>query len=404
MNIGIDARFFGPKDKGYGRYTKQLIGNLEKADRENQYFVFLRKNSWEEYKPENPNFKKVLADYKWYGWKEQIFLPIQLKKHKLDLVHFTHFNVPILYSAPWFSFKRNFQRKRKFIVTIHDLTLRHFSTRKKSLKNLFFYPFKNLAYRIVLRHAIKNSKRIIAISEHTKKDILKHYKVNPDKIKVIYDGVQENFKFKTFLSARQVLNPGLSPNLKSQIKKPYLLYVGNAYPHKNLKRLILAFEKLVEDNLDYQLILVGGDDYFYKRLKLKIKNCLFVDKAGKSETKDRISLPGFVSDKELDSLYRNATLYIFPSLCEGFGLPALEAMIRKLPVISSNFTCLPEILGKAVLYFNPLDVNDIAQTIKKALLNESLRKNLIEKGLKQIEKYNWRKTAKETLDLYKTII
>lgn len=176
MNIGIDARFFGAKDKGFGRYTEQLIRSLEKLDHKNQYFIFLRKDSWKEYQPKNPNFKKILANYKWYGWKEQMFLPLKLKKYKLDLVHFTHFNVPIFY-------------KGRFIVTIHDLTLRHFPTFKKNFKNLIFYPFKNLAYRIVFRQAIKNSEKIIAVSEYTKKDILRYYKINPEKINVIYEGI-----------------------------------------------------------------------------------------------------------------------------------------------------------------------------------------------------------------------
>ena len=179
LKIGIDARFFGPKDKGFGRYTQQLVEHLEKIDPlagGNQYFIFLRKDSWKEYKPNSPNFKKVLADYKWYGIKEQILLLLKLKKYKLDLVHFTHFNVPIFYWG-------------KFVVTIHDLTLRHFPTCRKNLKNLIFYPFKNLAYRIVFRHAIKSSENIIAISEYTKKDILKYYQVDPNKIKIIYEGI-----------------------------------------------------------------------------------------------------------------------------------------------------------------------------------------------------------------------
>lgn len=174
--IGIDARFFGPQDKGFGRYTQKLIEHLERIDSDNQYFVFLRKQRWEEYQPKNKNFEKVLADYKWYGWKEQILLPAKLKKHDLDLMHFTHFNVPLLCN-------------RKFVVTIHDLTLRKFPTHKKNLKNLIFYPFKNLGYRIVFKHAIKNSEKIIAISEFTKKDILNYYQVDPNKIKVIYEGV-----------------------------------------------------------------------------------------------------------------------------------------------------------------------------------------------------------------------
>lgn len=154
--------------------------------------------------------------------------------------------------------------------------------------------------------------------------------------------------------------------MKELPKKPYILYVGNDYPHKNLKRLKLAFKKVVEDGLDYQLILI---------------------------TK-------FVSEQELDNLYRNASLFVSPSLSEGFGLPPLEAMARGVPVVSSNATSLPEILGDAALYFNPLDINDMAEKIKKALTEENLRKKLIEKGFEQIKKYSWRKMAEETLKAY----
>ena len=154
--------------------------------------------------------------------------------------------------------------------------------------------------------------------------------------------------------------------MKELAEKPYILYVGNDYPHKNLKRLNLAFKKVVEDGLDYQLILITE----------------------------------FVSEQELDNLYRNASLFVFPSLSEGFGLPPLEAMARGVPVASSNATCLPEILGDAAIYFNPLDIDDMAEKIKKALLDEGLRNNLIEKGFEQIKKYSWQKMAEETLKIY----
>ncbi len=149
-------------------------------------------------------------------------------------------------------------------------------------------------------------------------------------------------------------------------EKPYILYVGNAYPHKNLKRLNLAFEKVKQDGLNYELVLITD----------------------------------FVDDKELDNLYRNASLFVFPSLSEGFGLPPLEAMARGVAVVSSNATSLPEILGDGALYFNPLDIDDMAEKIKKALTDENLRKKLIEKGFEQVKKYSWRKMAEETLELY----
>lgn len=151
-----------------------------------------------------------------------------------------------------------------------------------------------------------------------------------------------------------------------ELHKPYILYVGNDYYHKNLARLKLAFKKIIEGGLDYELVLITE----------------------------------FVSDEELDSLYKNACLFVFPSLSEGFGLPPLEAMARGLPVTSSYSTCLPEILGDAAIYFNPLDINDIANQIKKALLDKDLRKKLIQKGFEQIKKYSWEKMAKETLKIY----
>jgi glycosyltransferase involved in cell wall biosynthesis len=176
MKIGIDARFFGAKDKGPGKYTENLIKELEKIDFKNQYFIFLRKKRWDEYNPQNPNFKKVLANYEWYSWKEQLLFPFKIRKYKLDLMHFTHFNAPIFYRG-------------KFIITIHDLILRHFPTSRKNLRNFLFYPFKELAYRIAFGRAVRRAEKIIAVSQYTKDDILKYYKINPDKIKVIYEGV-----------------------------------------------------------------------------------------------------------------------------------------------------------------------------------------------------------------------
>ena len=154
--------------------------------------------------------------------------------------------------------------------------------------------------------------------------------------------------------------------MKEYPKNPYVLYVGNDYPHKNLKRLKLAFDKLNTEGLDYKLIL-------------NIK---------------------FVSEKELDNLYKNASLFVFPSLYEGFGLPPLEAMARGVAVISSKASCLPEILGEAAIYFDPLDVDDMARQIKKALTNKDLKQDLIKKGFEQIKKYDWAEMARKTLAVY----
>jgi glycosyltransferase involved in cell wall biosynthesis len=149
----------------------------------------------------------------------------------------------------------------------------------------------------------------------------------------------------------------------------YILYVGNNYPHKNLERLKLAHQKLIEGGLDYELILATG----------------------------------YVSDEELDKLYKNASLFVFPSLSEGFGLPPLEAMKRGIVVASSNTTCLPEILGDAAIYFDPLSIDDMAEKLKKALTNIELRERLIKEGYERIKKYDWQKMAIETLEIYKNV-
>lgn len=327
MRIGIDARFFGAKDKGIGRYTENLIRNLEEINIKNQYFIFLKKERWEDYQPANQNFRKILVG-------RSLFWFLKLKKYKLDLIHFTHYKVPPC--------------KVKFILTVHDLIWQKFP---------IFSFIKRLIYKIFFNLAIKKSEKIIAVSNYVKEDILKKYKINPQEIVVIYEGVSPARSAKRSFGGRG--------------KKPYILYVGNDYPHKNLKRLKLAFEKLVkEHNLDYQLILV---------------------------TK-------FVSEEELDKLYRNAAIFVFPSLSEGFGLPPLEAMARGVPVVSSNATCLPEVLGIGAIYFNPVDIDDIVEKIKKVLYNKDLRNELINRGYAQIKKYSWREMARQNLEIYDSIL
>lgn len=369
MRIGIDARFFGSIGKGLGRYTQKLIENLEKTDSENRYFVFLRRENWEEYRPKNKNFVKVLADIPWYGFREQIQFPKILKKHSLDVVHFPHFNVPVSF-------------KGKFVVTIHDLILLRYPTKRASALSPLAYFFKKMAYGFVIRRAVRKSEKIIAVSKHTKKDIEKYFGVPGEKISVTYEAVDIAGKA-----------PGVSDgNIleKYGIIKPFLLYVGNAYPHKNLERLVLVFREIAKKHPHLHLALVGKEDYFYRRLKKFVsenfaKKVIFTD---------------FVPDEHLGVVYREALLYVFPSLYEGFGLPPLEAMVRNIPVASSSASCLPEILGDAAAWFDPEGMANMAETIEKAIADGDLRKKLIEKGREQVRKYSWEKMARETLEIY----
>ena len=365
--IGIDARFYGPRQKGLGRYVQKLVDNLEKVDSDNQYIIFLRKENWSEYRPKNPNFKKVLADYPWYGIREQFLMPLKIWQQRIDLMHFPHFNLPVFCFSP-------------FVVTIHDLVLRRFPTRRASKLSPISYWLKNIAYRIVISSAISRSKKIITVSNYTKEDILKYFKVDPNKIEVIYEGRPDKSINNTIV--------------KNNITRPYLLYVGNAYPHKNLEQLVFAFKKLIDDHqMNLGLVLVGEIDYFYKRLMNACPKALL----------DKIVFTDFLPDDDLNVLYQNASVYVFPSLYEGFGLPPLEAMSYSLPVVSSKAACLPEILGSAAIYFNPEDTSEMASQIKKVLEDKKLRQKLISLGQQRIKKYSWSKTALQTFELYRAV-
>ncbi|TAK96478.1 glycosyltransferase family 1 protein [Patescibacteria group bacterium] len=374
MRIGIDARFYGSVGKGLGRYTQKLIEQLERIDSKNQYVIFLRQENFDEYQPKNKNFQKVLANYQWYTLAEQIHLPRLLKKAKLDLVHFPHFNVPLAYRG-------------KFVITIHDLILLHFPTRRGSTLSPLRYWGKFLAYRWVIWSALRRAERVITVSHFTKKDILSHYAIPERKIVVTHEGcgmpeiVQNSPATEKILHAYGIL-------------KPYILYVGNAYPHKNLERLARAFLLLQKQHSQLQLVLVGKSDYFYNQLQKLVER----------ESIPRVRFAGFVAESDLPAVYQQAEAYVFPSLYEGFGLPPLEAMAEQVPVVASNHACMREILGGAAEYFDATQEEQIAEAINRVLTDQPLRAFLIEKGRQQIKQYDWQSMAKVTKKIYEAVV
>lgn len=382
MRIGIDARFFGTIGKGLGRYTQKLIENLESIDSINEYFIFLRKENFDEYLPKNPRFKKVLANFRWYTISEQINMPRLLNKYNLDLVHFPHFNVPLFY-------------RKNFIITIHDLILIHYPTVRGTTLNPLFYWLKYAAYKIVIKSAIRRAKKIIAVSNFTKNDILKHYKIPENKIIATYEACDFPGDIKGAGDDSILKKYGLPAGRHGIIKpclpagKPYILYVGNAYPHKNLEALVLGFKEF-RRSLEYQLVLVGKEDYFYRQLRNFAEN----------NNVTNVIFTGFIPDSELDFIYRNAKMYIFPSLYEGFGLPPLEAMARGVPVASSDHDCMKEILEDSAYYFDAIYVEKIAEAIKILINDNNLRAKLIIKGFERVKKFSWEKMAGETLKIY----
>ncbi|MDD2758065.1 MAG: glycosyltransferase family 1 protein [Patescibacteria group bacterium] len=384
MIIGIDARMLGPKQGGIGRYTQEIIEAFPpKADpptaekhenNDDGFVVFLRKENWDLVE-ETPKIKKILADIPWYGWREQFLLAKIIKKEKIDLMHFPHWNIPIFYNQP-------------FVVTIHDLLLLHYPTRAASTLGPVAYFFKNIAYRLVLKHAIKKSEQIITPSEYTRQDIIKNFNVSPDKISVIYLAATPLTEIR---NQKSEIRNDLAD--KYRITKPYILYVGVAYPHKNLEGLIKAWDIFcAQHGNNYQLVLAGRKNYFYDRLEQSVRG------------NDNIIFTGYIPDENLPVLYQNASLYIFPSLYEGFGLPPLEAMQYDLPVASSTATCLPEILKDAVIYFDPRNPDAMATAIWRGLTDQKLRESLTQKSVQLIHNYSWITTARQTLEVYHSVI
>lgn len=362
ITIAIDCRLWN--ETGVGRYIRNLVWELAKIDKKNSYILFFRKNEFENVELPGENFKKSLADVRWHSIAEQTRLSKILEKENFDIIHFPYFSVP-------------FPIKRPFIVTIHDLIINHLSTGKASTRNLFFYYLKHYGYRFVLWKAVRSAKKIIAVSNATKQEIIDHYHIAPDKIAVTLEGVDEKITSKTS---------------KKIIDGEYFLYVGNAYPHKNLERLIKAFEVFKkQDKKNTKLVLVGKEDFFYKRLK-KIVDPKF---------KDSILFYEKVSDSGLSSLYIYAKALIVPSLMEGFGLPAVEAMANNCLVLASDIPSLKEVCKDAAIYFNPVSITDISEKLEKVSdISQSNLEEKIKTGSKLVQEFSWKKMVAQTLDVY----
>lgn len=356
MRIGIDTRMSGPHvgGGGLGRYVEQLARELPKIAPEDHFVLFSPKIHW-------------------YTLKEQLFLPRLIDKEHLDLVHFPHWNVPIGIKTP-------------FVVTIHDLILlAEPRSARITTKDPLIFAIKYKAFRMVLSNAINHACKIITVSEATKADICKYFPyISPKKIVVIYEGVT---------SLPHSITP--TPRLHNSTTPPYLLYVGNAYPHKNLETLLAAFKLLHASFPDLQLVCAGRTDVFQDRLLSVVQT---------EQMRSRIRFEKNPTDEALAHLYAHAALYVFPSRKEGFGLPPLEAMQFGVPVAASNIPSLWEVLGKAAAFFSPNDPKDIARVISHVLQDPQKQQELIHHGKERIKRYSWKKMAEQTLNIYRSCV
>ena len=366
MRIGLDCRLFGLKHAGIGRYVENLVENVLALDKENEYVLFVNKD----FKDKAENFKSkvkvVTVDIPHYSLKEQIIFPFILAREKLDLVHFPAFNLPVFYFG-------------HYVVTIHDL-IKHVSRGKETTTRWpGIYWLKYLGYRLVFAVVIRRAWTILVPSAFIKEELIKNYHLKPEKITVTYEGVSKK-------ESSEIKIP-----TADWAKKPYLLYVGNVYPHKNIVRLIEAVKLINSEKLPITLVVVCARSVFLEKLQEKIKEL---------QAEKLVNLVGFVTDEELAGLYQRAVAFVFPSLMEGFGLPGLEAMAYGTPVLASAIPVFKEIYQEAAVYFDPQNPQDIADKIKLVISDKKVREKKTKECLALVKKYSWLKMAQETLKVY----
>jgi glycosyltransferase involved in cell wall biosynthesis len=373
--ILIDGRFIGVGDS-IARYVLEMLDGILKIDDKNEYTLLIRpvgrpKLSAYPELLKAKNLKVVELDIPHYSISEQTKLIKYLNTEKFDLVHFTQFNHPVAYRG-------------KFVTTIHDLTL---------VGHLhYFNLLKQLAYNTVMKDAAKRSAKVIAISQYTKDDIIEFFHIKDDQIRVIYHGI-DHARFNNKIENRVERVAKFKKD--NEIAGDYLLYTGMWKKHKNLKRLFEAYEQyLLKSGSKLQLVMVGAIDEKEPEILAEI------DRINAKFDKKMILTVGPRYGDELVTAYAGALFYVIPSLSEGFGWPPLEAMACGVPVIASKESCIPEILGDAPIYFNPYEIKEIKEVIEKVAVDASLRAELAKKGLGQVKKYDWEKTAKETLEVY----
>jgi glycosyltransferase involved in cell wall biosynthesis len=345
-----------------GRYVERMLHYLQQVDLENDYIILLTPKDIDGWLPNNPRFTKVATKYKEFTFGEQLGLLRQIRKLKPDLVHFPMVQQPVLYRG-------------RTVTTLQDLTTCRF---RNPSKNLIVFSIKQQIYKAINWYIPRKATEIITPSEFVKRDIIRFAHLPNDK------------KFTVTYESSDFIDETPAP-LPDLTNKKFIMYVGRPLPHKNLERLIDTFALLRQRHPDLHLVLVGKEDALYRRHKQYV---------GRQGIKG-ITFTGFVSEASLRWLYENTLAYIFPSLSEGFGLPPLEAMRHGAPVAASDATCIPEVLGDAAHYFNPLNIQDMATKIAEVIDNEALRKNLIEAGAAQAQKYSWQRMAEQTLAVYK---
>ncbi len=378
MKIAVDLRCLLPRNySGVGWYTINLLKSLFKLDQKNQYILFF--NQFKDLRRDlptfdSPNTKQVVSHipnkFLTLSGRFLNFPKIdRLVSDKIDIFFNPLFKVSPVSSSC------------KKVITCHDLSFEYFPK---------FFSFKDRIFnKFGPKFETKDSDHIIAVSHSTFEDLLRLYNVSPDKVSVIYEGVEDRFRP---IDDHEYLE---KVQKKYNLPHKFILFLGNLDLRKNILGLLEAYKKL-RKNLDVKLVLAGQPSWGYKEKssKLKVQN---------SKLKDDIKFLGYVDEKDKPALYNLALLSCLPSFYEGFGLPPLEAMACGTPVVTSNNSSLPEIIGDAGLMINPYDTDELSQTMETLIRDENLRNKLKEKGLNQAKKFRWDETARKTLEVFEEV-
>lgn len=370
MRIAIDGRHIQDHFPGIARYTYNLVANL--ADLVSDEITLyhnprLANTRYGIEKLERPGKVRLqLLEVPTFSPAEQLQLPLRLRRDKVDVLHSPYYLKPYLQPS-------------KSVVTIHDVI-------SAIYPDYMLSRLSRMVIAITTRLALASASMIITLSANSKSDLVSRYGVSPEKIAVTYVGADSRFQPRESESLEHVRQ-------RYGLPRRFILYVGINKPHKNLVRLIKAFA-LLPPALDIDLVIAGKEDHRYPQVRGAAK---------RSPHAKRIRLLGDVAEDDLPFLYNLADLFVFPSLYEGFGLPPLEAMASGVPVVSSNTSSLPEVIGDAGILVDPEDIRQLADAMMQALEDEKLRKKMREKGLQRARAFSWRETARQTLELYEKV-
>ncbi len=374
MRIAIDARMARKPLSGPGRYAINLIRALANLDQKNQYLI-LQNSHLSEKIIEGENFKTIWVNFPALSLRTVFWLQALLRKEKIDVFHSLFFLAPL---------GRGFVK----IITVHDLMALKFPNFFQG-RSLLVRAYAKLFSHVFIRSSLTYSNEIITDSQAVKKEVIRWKPECERKITVIPPAVDPTF--------RKLSNLPLLEKIKEKfgLTKKIILYVGNTRPYKNLPRLIKALA-LLKKNKDqcYQLVIGGGE----------LRNLPLLRRLTESlRLADSVVFTGDLSDEEVIALMNAADIFVFPSLYEGFGLPPLEAMACGTPVVTSKAGSLPEVVGDAALLVDPENEEEIVSAIETVLTNAKLREELIKKGFERVKRFSWEKTARETLDIYKSV-